>query len=643
VRGLFDEVSLGPLRLKNRLLMTAMSTSLADSQGRVTTRLGEYYARRAAGGVALVTVEEAYLHPRLPHVPNALGVYSDELVPGLTRLVARIHSAGAAAALQLGLYFRQPFNGFLRFAASAHAPDCAPGCLELTPAEIQYLTGLFVAGAERAVAAGFDAVEIHACHGCLLSEFLSPFWNKRQDEYGGSGEGRFRWAVEILRALRERLPQDYPIIFRISASEFTADGFSAEDGLALSRTLQTEGVTALSLSGGLGHVNHVAIPPYHVPRGLLLPLGQAVKAATSVPVIVANSLTPELAVLAIAQGQADLIGLGRPLIADPDWPLKVARGRLAEIRRCLRCNQGCLGGLRHPAARGVSCLYNPEVGREGEGLLRPAPKPRRVVVIGGGPAGCEAARVSRQRGHEVVLLEKAAALGGQFNLASRPPHKGEFVRLLDYYRGELARLGVDVRLRTPADREMLAALRPNAVVVAVGSTPARPPLPGIHLPHVVTAHDVLAGDVTVAEGPVVVVGGGATGLETAEFLAQAGLAVSVVEMLDSVGRDIQSGLGVREPLLQRLAEKNVSVLTGRRVERISPEGVEVSDRPLIGGGQVTLLPARAVVLALGLTPGPDFDDWAAEVGGEWHRVGDCQTPGNALAAIHAAFNVAVRL
>lgn len=643
MRGLFDQVNLGPLRLKNRLVMTAMSTSFADSLGRVTSRLADYYAARAAGGVGLVTVEEACLHPRLPHVPNALGVYGDELVPGLTRLVVRIHSAGAAASLQLGLYFRQQVNGFPRFAASAHAPDCGSGCLELTPAEIRYLTGLFVAGARRAEAAGFDAVEIHACHGCLLSEFLSPFWNKRQDEYGRSALGRFRWAVEVLRALREGLGPEYPIIFRTSASEFTPAGLSAEDGLALAKTLDAEGVTALSLSGGLGHVNHVAIPPFHVPRGLLLPFSQAVKAATTVPVIVANSLTPELAAQAVAKNQADLIGLGRSLIAEPEWPTKVAQGRLAEIRRCLRCNQGCLGGVRHPAVPGIRCMYNPEVGREGEGLLGPAARPRRVVVIGGGPAGCEAARVCRRRGHEVVLLEKEARLGGQFNLASRAPHKADFAYLVDYYSAELARLGVEVRFLTPASRALLTELKPYALVVAVGSAPARPPLPGADLPHVATAHQVLSGEVVFDAGPAVVLGGGATGLETAEFLAERGLSVNVVEMLDSAGRDIQPGLGVRESLLERLAQKKVTVLTGRRAERILPEGVEVADRPLIGGGRVTLLPARAVVLALGVVPRPDLRDWAAEVGGEWHLVGDCQTPGNGLAAIHAAFEVARRL
>jgi pyruvate/2-oxoglutarate dehydrogenase complex dihydrolipoamide dehydrogenase (E3) component len=214
---------------------------------------------------------------------------------------------------------------------------------------------------------------------------------------------------------------------------------------------------------------------------------------------------------------------------------------------------------------------------------------------------------------------------------------------MEYYRAELARLGVDVRLSTPAGLHLLRGLAPDAVIVAVGSTPTRPPLPGADLPHVATAHQVLAGEVAISAGPVVVLGGGATGLETAEFLAEGGLGVSVVEMLDAVGRDIQVGLGVRESLLERLTERRVGLLTGRRAERILPDGVEVSDRPLIGGGRLAVLPAKAVVLALGLSPGPDLRGWAAEVGGEWHLVGDCRIPGNALAATHAAFELATRL
>ena len=332
---LFESVQLGSLSLKNRLVMTAMSTRLADPRGCVTDRLTAYYTSRAAGGVGLVTVEEASIHPQLPHVQNALGAYSNEQIPGLASLVDRIHQAGAKACLQIGLYFRPDVSAFRRYAVSLESPAYGPGCEELDHDDIEYLVQLFAVAAGRTKAAGFDAVEVHACHGCVISEFLSPFWNQRTDEYGGM-PGRFRFALEILAAIREKIGPAYPVIFRISGSEFHDGGFSAEDGIALSRALETGGVTGISVSGGLGHVNHIAIPPSEVPRGILLPLAGGIKAAVGIPVIVGNSLTPEMAEEALRDGQADFIGLGRPLIADPDWPIKTAESRIEEIRHCVR-------------------------------------------------------------------------------------------------------------------------------------------------------------------------------------------------------------------------------------------------------------------------------------------------------------------
>lgn len=322
---LFEHVRLGPLLLKNRLVMTAMSTRFAGPKGQVTERLNEYYATRAMGGVGLVTVEEAYIHSQLPHVSNALGIYDDLLLPGLQALTRRIHDEGAFASLQIGLHFRQQLNGFPRYAVSAKVPDGDRECTELTRDEIQYLAELFADAADRTRAGEFDAIEIHACHGCLLSEFLSPFWNKRADEYGGSPEGRFRFPLEILNVIRKRLGPEYPVIFRISGSEFTPDGFTAEDAVEFSKALEANGVTAISVSGGLGHVNHIAIPPSDVPRGLLLPIGKAIKDVVTVPVIVGNSMTPQLGEEAIKAGQADLIGLGVPLLLTHFGPSRLNR------------------------------------------------------------------------------------------------------------------------------------------------------------------------------------------------------------------------------------------------------------------------------------------------------------------------------
>ncbi len=642
---LFEPVCLGPLELKNRLVMTAMSTRFAGPRGEVTDRLVEYYAARAAGGVGVVTVEEASIHPQLPHIPNALGVYGNHLVPGLKNLTRRIHEAGARASLQIGMYFRQQVNGFPRFAASAGAPDCSADCKELTATEIRYLTGLFVEAAQRTKDAGFDAVEIHACHGCIISEFLSPYWNQRTDEYGGTQAGRFRFALEILRGIRRRLGDDYPVIYRISGSEFYPGGFTPEDGISLSCALQKGGVTAINVSGGLGHINHISIPPSDVPRGILLPLAQDIKAAVKVPVICGNSLTPEMAEEAVAGGQTDLVGLGRPLIADPDWPLKVREGRSREIRACIRCNQGCFGGLRDLRTSGLTCLYNPSAGQEIDRAVHPSGVKRRVAIIGGGPAGCETARVARLRGHEVLLIEKEGTLGGQFNLAAKPPKKEDFAGLSEFYAVELDRLGVEVRLDTEVTPGMIASLAADVVVVATGSLPVVPNIPGADLSHVATAQDVLAGKVKIDRGPVVVIGGGATGLETADFLSEQGLDLTVIEMLDAAGRDMMPGIGVREALLARLAEKHVRILTGHRVVAIETDVVVASDRPLKGGGKELRVSAHSVVFGLGNRAEGTMGKLEAVCGcgSELCGIGDCRFLGNALNAVHAAYDLAMTI
>jgi 2,4-dienoyl-CoA reductase-like NADH-dependent reductase (Old Yellow Enzyme family)/thioredoxin reductase len=642
---LFEPIQFGPLKLKNRLMMTAMSTGFAGTKGEVTDRLTEFYAARAAGGTAVITVENTYIHPQLPHIDKALGMYADHLIPGYRHLTDRIHEEGGLASVQVGLYFRQQVNGFPRYAPSASAPDCSPACKELTHDEIDYLTGLFVKAAERTRSAGFDAIEIHACHGCLVAEFLSPFWNHRTDKYGGSPEGRFRFSLEILRGIRKQLGPDYPVLFRISGSEFTPEGFTPEDAVAFSIALERDGVTAISISGGLGHVNHVAIPPGDVPRGILLPMGKSVKEAVNVPIIVGNSMTPELAQEAVETDMADMIGLGRPLIADPQWPQKVKEGKLDEIRECIRCNQGCFAGIRDPKRPWISCMYNKVAGREFENPIEDAAVKRRIVVVGGGPTGCEVARVSRLRGHEVILLEKADRLGGQINVAAIPPQKGDFNRMVAFYKGELKRIGVDVRLNTKADSNVLNSIDPDVVVIATGSVSVRPSIPGVEKDHVFMANDILSETAEIKKGPVLVAGGGASGLETADFLSDKGLEVSVVEMLDGTGRDIFQGIGVREGLHDRNRSKDVSIITGHRIMEIFDDTVLISDRPLIGGGEETHIPANAVVLALGMKTADELMEPGPEHEGNtrWYRVGDCVSPGNAFEAIHQAFELALTI
>jgi NADPH-dependent 2,4-dienoyl-CoA reductase/sulfur reductase-like enzyme len=344
---------------------------------------------------------------------------------------------------------------------------------------------------------------------------------------------------------------------------------------------------------------------------------------------------------AVSEGWTDLVGLGRPLIADPEWPCKVREGRSREIRACIRCNQGCFGGLRDLKTPGVTCLYNPTAGRELERAIYPAVAKRKIAVIGGGPAGCETARVSRLRGHDVLLIEKEGRLGGQFNLAALPPKKEDFTRLAEFYATELPRLGVEVRLNTEATSELIGALAVDTIVIATGSTPVVPKMPGADLPHVTTAHDVLSGKVKIGKSPVVVIGGGATGLETADYLSERGLTVTVIEMLDAPGRDMMAGIGVREALLARLAEKKVGMLTGHRAMAIESDAVIASDRPLKGGGNEIRIAARSVVFGLGNRAEATISRLETACGrlNLLCGVGDCRFPGNALNAIHAAYDL----
>jgi 2,4-dienoyl-CoA reductase-like NADH-dependent reductase (Old Yellow Enzyme family)/thioredoxin reductase len=590
--------------------------------------------------VGLVTVEQAAIHPLLPHIRNALGVFSDSHISGLRKLVDCIHAHGAKAALQIGLYFRPEVSGFPRYAVSRSSGAYPDDVIEISQSDIEHICGLFGRAAERVVDAGFDAVEVHACHGCLVSEFLSPYWNQRADEYGGDA-GRHKLAIQILNKMRRVIGSDFPIIFRIPASEFDERGLKFEDAVSISLALEREGVTAISLSGGLGHINHVAIPPSDIPRGLLLPLASEIKRYVKVPVIAGNSLTPDMAEDALRKNMIDLVGLGRPLIADPEWARKVACGEKENIRPCIRCNQGCFGGLRYEGI--VGCLVNPEAGRETGRRISPASKKLKVVVIGGGVAGCEAARVARLRGHHVTLYEKEGRLGGQWRLASQPPKKNEFIQLIDFYERELNRLGVEVVLNRQVLPEELATMEGDLFIMALGSIPKVPDIPGKDLPHVYLYPDVLSGRVQITQGPVVIVGGGATGLETADYVSEKGFETIVVEMLVEMARDIRQGIGVRELLLRRLEEKRVRLLGGCKLIRIDPESVLVSRRPFSGDGEFLEIPARTVVLCSGNIRNSAPDRVPFHLRDRVFCVGDCVHPRNALVAISEAYDVAARV
>ena len=507
---------------------------------------------------------------------------------------------------------------------------------ELSIAEIGAIVDKFTAGAERAQKAGFDGIEIQATHGYLLTEFLSPDSNKRQDAYGGHLRNRARLLLDIVTAVRDRVGADYPVWVRLTAQQFHTDnGITLEEAQQVARWLEEAGVVALNVSADYYQSNmrmpwkvageKLPHPPMAHPHGFLVPLAAEIKKVVNIPVMAVGWMSPETGEQALREGKIDMVVMGRSLLADPEIPNKVASGKLDDIRPCI----GCLI-CQVDIDKGVRCTVNATVGREHEYPIVPAKKKKRVVVVGGGPAGLEAARVAALRGHEVTLFDKETSLGGQLLVASFPPHKGVLAKLANYLNARVEQLGIKVKLGKEATPEIILKAKPDAVVVATGVTRSVPKLPGIEMAKVVDAADVLTSRTEVGD-KVVVIGGGVVGCETAEFLADKGKEVTIVEMLDDLAAGMERWH--RQYLLERLDLLGVTILTRTRAEAVQAEGLIVSteSRPK------QVLPADTIVLATGATPNQELYRQLSGKVPEIYLVGDCVEPRHIVEAIAEGF------
>lgn len=633
---LFSPLTIKSMELKNRIVVPPMGTLSANVDSTISERQIDYYETRAKGGAGLVTVEITEVH-QSSSMMMLVGIHDDKFIPGLTSLADRVHSAGAKIAIQL----HHPGRQFPALSpdkppwAPSPVPCTCPFCQDMphvmTIPEIEEMVEAFAQGARRAKEAGFDAVEIHGAHGYLVAQFMSPLTNQRTDRYGGDVRSRMLFAVEVVEAVRGQVGPDYPILFRLSGEEGVPGGRELEEVVATTPMLVDAGVDCISVSTGLyANIFTHMLAPMEMPKGLNVCAAQAIKRVVEVPVTVVGRLNdPVVAESVLARGKADLVGIGRGLLADPELPNKAAAGQFEDIRWCIACNR-CIQGLM--TAMSFKCVVNPELGREHEFGITPAPKPKRVLVAGGGPAGMEAARVAALRGHQVTLYERQPQLGGQFRLASIPPQKQELVLAIKYQSRSLANAGVEVILNTEMASSIVEEMKPDAIIVATGGAPRALDVPGATGANVVTAWDVLAGKAITGK-KVVVVGGGVTGCETAEFIAQYGKEVTIVEMLPEVASD--GVMGRKTLLAQRLSELGVKIMTSATLRLITADGVVVTRN----GEEEVLRGLDTIVLAVGVAPARDLAEQLKERVAELYVIGDAENPASALEAFAAGAEV----
>lgn len=649
---IFEPIQLGNLSLPNRVVMTALKLGYGNKAGEVSERHIAFYRRRAEGKVGLMTSEPMFVQKNGRELPTQLGIHNDDLVPGLQKLTDAVHNAGSLIMAHINHAGRAVNPKLVPPEQRVSASEVVCPANQVTPVpltieEIIEIVAAFGAAARRAYRAGFDAIELPFSHGYLVHQFLSPHSNLREDAYGGSLKKRLRFGEEIISAVRTEVGADFPIIVRMNAKDYVPGGLEVEDAVEIARYLERFGVQALSItSGSMCESVPFCLYPTGTPKANLLPMASQVKSAVSIPIIVAGRIrTPQVATEALDDKQTDLIGLGRPFLADPDWVLKNENEDQEAILLCAACHQGCLGELR--SGRGTSCMFNPLTGREHEIKITAAAEPRRVMVVGGGPGGMEAALIAAQRGHQVTLYERDNILGGRLREAVSVPYKDEFSDLIRYQQIYVERNGVDVHLNTEVTLEKVLKELPDVIVLALGADPILPPFPGLEDCDWTTAYDLLDGKSEVNTETAFIVGAGTAGLETAEYLAMRGVSSIVVKRKPEVGGKLDPL--AQAVLLRRLEKAGVEVRTGIEVIRFEKDkagNTTVVARPYPERENAPDLrfPAETVIIALGLKSDRSLAEaLEAQDGLQVQCIGDYVEPREALEAVWEGFEIGNRV
>jgi len=639
---LLSPIKIGNLQLKNRMVVSGMSPHFCEN-GMPTEQYIRYHEAKARGGWGLVFTEDIGIFENVCTHESVSGLWCDEMIPGHAEFVRRVHAAGGTIGAQIYHAGREMLSAN-QHGTPLHAPSPikAPVFkdipLELTIEEIHEIVEAFGDCALRAKKAGYDIVEVHGAHGYLVDSFLSSFSNKRIDEYGGTLENRMRFALEVIKNIREKVGPDYPLSVRVSTQEYVDGGLTLEESKVIAMALEEAGVDVIHCSQAVSTSKQYTTPPTFVPFAHFIENTAAIKSVVNIPVIAVGRINdPLMAESVLRQGKCDLVTMARSSLADPEMPNKVARGETAEILHCIGCCQGCAAnaGKGNP----IDCLVNPMLGHEADEKynLSPVAEPKKVIVAGGGVAGLNAALAAVQRGHKVTIYEAAYCTGGQWRAAAVPPGKAEYTSLIYYLNRKLGQLGVEIKLNTPLTREIVEAEKPDTVILATGGVPSLPPIKGLKTsPIVHPAVDVLMGKVYFGKN-IVVVGGGMVGIETATFLGQQGAKVTVIEMMDDIMTDAVAG--ARHFLGEHIEKFKVTVHTNTKLMEVGDDYI-VADQD---GKELRINKVDTVVAAMGVKPNNPLRDELEGLDCEVISVGDASSPKDGYKNIREGFEAGLSI
>jgi 2,4-dienoyl-CoA reductase-like NADH-dependent reductase (Old Yellow Enzyme family)/thioredoxin reductase len=643
---LFEPLITKNIDLKNRFMVTSMESNLVDEAGFVTPALTDYWVARAKGGFGLLMLENSSVDPGGNVCAHSPGFFDDKFIPGLRSLTDAVHESGAKMGAQLGHSGRQTMPDIVGGQTVAPSPlPCATNGFipkELTTEEVYEMIEKYGDAAVVAKKGGFDVVEIHGAHGYLLAGFMSAATNRRTDEFGGSFTNRMRFCRLIIENVRAKVGTDYPLSFRISADEKVPGGRELLESVVICRLLEEWGIDLINVSAALNPSCEYIVPPPAIQAGHLVPYAEKIKQAVSLPVICAGKLhEPNLASYVLESGKADIIGIGRGSLADPELPNKIKEGRIEEIAPCIGCYQGCYKAYPKPGQEDhilytTTCLVNPFCCNETEMVIKPAAKIKNVMVIGGGPAGLEAAWVAAACGHLVTLYEKDR-IGGTFRYAAIPPFKQQLASAIVYYEKMCEKYGVEMKLGEEVTDVQVLAENPDAVIVATGGTPIIPrSIPGADGENVFTAIEVLGGHKVPGKN-VLVIGGGSVGCETADYLGEQRRNVTIVEMLGKIAADVS--MQSLPFMMQRFKEYGIKTYTDTKVISFVDDGAVAEQN----GEKLLLTGFDTIVLAMGSRPvntlGPALTGKIAAL----YVIGDAFKARNALDAIEEGARTALKL